>query len=218
MEKLPTHVATADEPIPALRDHDIKAPDLRNVTPVEAMIADLGKLDENVEEYVDRFRELLDEAGIYVSLTIDRDGSQHLGAGSACNSQLRHRSRYIHFLFADLDRIDGRADELERRLWREGRCADNRPVDPGQVTNAIRDFLRTEGRILVTPSGSLTEGGEIPRLFLEGTADESAECVRASRAYFDLNLRFHARRQITRAVRMLGKPTANGWLVLEARS
>ena len=217
MEQLPTHVATADEPIPALRDDDGPV-DLREIRSVEEMIAELAQASDDVFLYVDRFRDCLEEAGIHACLQIDRDGERSFMVGGSCNAQIRHRSRYIHFLFEDLDRVDGRRGELERQLWRQGICADNRPVVPRAVTIAVRDYLRSDGRILITPEGYLTQGGGVPRPLIDGSAHESAECLRASRAYFDLNLRYRARKQIERAVRMLGKRANNGWLVLEARA
>jgi hypothetical protein len=214
---LPGHVATDDEPIPAVRGRPFDGPDLRFVTPIPDMLAELGRFHDDAAGYVDRFREYLDEAGIDVSLMIDGDGTEDMMVGGRCDGQMRHRSRWIHFLFDDLDRKDGRRSELRRQLWCEGRCADNRLVTPRETTTAIRDFLRSDGRILVTPDGHLTEGGAVPRAFIHGSEDDVAECVRASRAYFDLSLRRRAREHIKRAARMLGTRTGNGWLVLERR-
>ena len=213
---MPTHVATDDEAIPPLRGRPWDGADLSLVQPVEAMIRDLGQRD-SLDDYVDCFEEHLESAGIDASVMIDREGVKFLCPGTPADAQMRHRSRYIHFLFEALDLKAGAGDELGRRLIARGRCADNRPVTPHAVTTAVRDFIRSDGRILVTPAGRLTEGGEVPRSFLSGTDAEAAECIRASRAYFDLNLRARAREQIKRAVRMLGKSTSNGWMVLEGK-
>jgi hypothetical protein len=83
---------------------------------------------------------------------------------------------------------------------------------------AMRDFLRTGGRILVTPDGELVEGGGLPRSFTHGTQEEAAECIRAARAYFAARSRSGANDRIKRIVRIVGRRTGNGWLVLEARS
>ena len=103
-------------------------------------------------------------------------------------------------------------------LKREGRFTDNRPANPRKTTAAIRDFLKNEGRILIDPQGHLTEGGGIPRPFVDGGREEMAACRQAFGAYFDTRRRWRSDRQIKRAVRMLGERTDNGWIVLEARS
>lgn len=86
------------------------------------------------------------------------------------------------------------------------------------TAEVIRDFLKAGGRILVTPEGELTEGAGLPWSSTHGTHEEAAECVRAGRTYFAARSQPGANDQIERAARMLGRPTANGWLVLEARS
>ena len=89
--------------------------------------------------------------------------------------------------------------QRERLFW------DERPVDAGATTRAMRDFIRTGGRILITPEGHVTEGGGVPRALTHGTPEERAEVTRAGR-------------QIKRAARLFGRRTENGWLVLEARA
>ncbi len=85
------------------------------------------------------------------------------------------------------------------------------------TSTAIRGFIRAGGRILVTPAGELAEGGGVPWPFISGSEEEAAECLRAGRAYFSDRERPGADKRISRAVRILGRRTANGWLVLEAR-
>lgn len=219
MEHLPPHVATADEPVPTPYRDQSDGPDLRIALPLSEVLEDLQRFttDEDVVGYVDRFREHLANLGICASIMIDHDGAQHLTVGAACDAQIRHRSRYIRFLFEDLDRDGERRIYLTNRLLDEGRFADNRAPNPRLTTVAIRDFLQADGRILIDPAGRLTEGGGVPRTFSHGTPDEAAESVRASRAYFAMRRRWRSDRQIKRAVRIFGKRTPNGWLVLEAR-
>jgi hypothetical protein len=219
MEQLPTHVATAAEPIPALRGDRFECPDLRNATPIADMLEDLDRFvhDEDGVGYVERFRQHLDAAGIDVSVVVEHDATEHLMAGSRCDAQIRHRSRWIHFLFEHLDQDQERRTLLMRQLRREGRFIDYRPTCPRQMTTTIREFLKYEGRILLNPRGHLTEGGGVPHMVASGTAEEAAACGRAHRAYFEARRRWRSDRQIKRAVRMLGVRTANGWIVLEAR-
>jgi hypothetical protein len=85
------------------------------------------------------------------------------------------------------------------------------------TAEAIRDFIRSGGRILVTPGGDLTEGGGLPWPFINGSDEEAAECLRAARRYFNARDLPGTNQRITRVVRILGRRTGNGWLVLEAR-
>ena len=151
---------------------------------------------------------------------IDRraEGEEELGLGTPSDAQVRHRSRWLHFLSEDLNSVPERRDLLISSLIAAGSYADNRPADVRATTRAIRDFIRTQGRILIDPEGNLTEGGGMPRLFTHGSEAEAAECVRASRFYFAVRRRWRSERHIKRAVRMLGTRTSNGWLVLEGRA
>jgi len=218
MEKLPNHVATGDEHIEAPWGDRYDGPDMRNVLPVETMLRGLRKFDDDDVSYVELWRQHAASAGLSITLHYDLDGERHLFVGSACDAQVRHRSRWTHFLFQDLDKVKDRRRILMDALRKEGRYIDERPAEPRQTTIAIRDFLVNDGRILISPEGELMEGGGVPRPFLNGTDHEATECVRANKAYFRVRRRFCADRQIRRAVRMLGHTTNNGWWVLEAQS
>ncbi|UUY00772.1 hypothetical protein [Sphingomonas sp. J315] len=220
MGPLPLHVAASGEPIPALHGHRSEGPDMRHAPSIPNMLDELEHFvrDEDVVGYTERFRALLDTIGVNVSVAIERDGTECLMVGSRCDSQIRHRSRWIHFLFEHFDRDEQRRSYLIRQLRREGWFTDDRPSNPRQTTAAIRDFLKFEGRILLDPQGHLGEGGGIPRAMLEGNADEVAACRQACRAYFDIRRRWSADRQIERVVRMLGRQIDNGWIVLEAQA
>lgn len=211
---LPLHVATGDEPIPAMSGRDLDGPDLRNAMPIDQMIDCLKVLDDDDVDYVALWLRFARSIGD-VFVMIERDGEHSLMMGGACDAQIRHRSRWQHFLTEDLDRLEARRELLITTLIDQGRYSDQRPADPRGTTKAVRDFLRTGGRILIDPQGKLTEGGGVPRAYLDGDDAERAEVIRASRAYFGIRRRMRADLQIIRAVRMLGTPTENGWIVLE---
>ena len=215
----PPHAAAALEPIPDPSPRPGRnEPDMREVTPIDVMLADLGAFDEDDFGYVETWRRHLASIGNSVSAHYERDGSLHLMAGGPVDAQTRHRSRWQHFLIEDLDRLPGRRELLLATLEREGHYADNRPSDLAATTLAIRSFLLTGGRLLINPEGRLEEGAEVGRRWTNGTdADREAIQV-ANRAYFAARRRWRADRQIKRAVRMLGTRTANGWVVLEART
>lgn len=215
---LPTHVATGDEVIADLgfRQHG-DGPDMRNVMSVESMLAELRQFDDDVVGYVALWRQHIAAVGGSVLLHYARDGETGITLGMPCDPQVRHRSRWAHFLFVDLDADEERRPTLMDALRREGWFWDERPVDAAATTRAIRGFIRTGGRILITPEGHLTDGGGLPRAFTHGTAeevDEVDEVTRAGRAYFDVRHRLRCDRQIKRAARMLGQRTTNGWIVL----
>ncbi|MBF9150885.1 hypothetical protein [Novosphingobium jiangmenense] len=78
----------------------------------------------------------------------------------------------------------------------------------------LRDFLAHGGRVLVEPTGALTEGGAVPRWFVEGDVPETDIAIAAHRAYFARRDQAF-RQRVKRAARMLGRRTQNGWRVLE---
>lgn len=96
----------------------------------------------------------------------------------------------------------------------------SRTAEPGSrsvsTAMAIRDFIRSGGRILVTPGGELTEGGGVPWPFIDGSDEDVAECLRAGRAYLSACDLLGAERRISRTVRKVGRRTDHGWFVLEA--
>lgn len=216
-EPLPLLAATDDEPMPPLTGRPWNGPDMHEAAPIEQMLGWLREFDDDDVGYLERWRELIASIGCSVLVCHERDGEVHLMQGSPSDAQDRHRSRWMCFLIRDLDRIETRRPLLMRQLVREGPRCDMRCVDPRATTKAVRDFLNTGGRILLTPEGHLDVGGGIPRLFTHGTPEEAAECVRAGQAYSNVRKRLRSDVQIKRAVRMLGKRTDNGWIVLERK-
>lgn len=97
----------------------------------------------------------------------------------------------------------------------------SKPTDHGAhcatTSIAIRDFIHSGGRILVSPEGELTEGAGVPWPFISGSDEEAAECLRAGRAYFGVRDLPGGDHWIRRTARILGRRTINGWTVLEAR-
>jgi hypothetical protein len=188
---------------------------MRKAMPIEMM---LGVLHQTTDPaaYIKFWCAMVESVGGWPSLTIAHDGEEQLGIGSPCDAQIRHRSRWLHFLTEDLNSDPERRELLIAQLIARGRYADNRPAVPGLTTRAVRDFLQVGGRILIEPDGKLTEGGGLPRSITHGSAEEAAECVRASKAYYAVRRRWRSDRHIERAVRMLGHKTDNGWWVLEA--
>ncbi len=216
MERLPPHVATAEEPIESYSGDRRDGPDMRLAMPIETMLANLRELTDDDVGYIDLWRQYLKSVGLSLHLQIDKEGERHLQIGSPADPQIRHRWRWMHFLVRDLDEVEDRRPLLIKLMQREGVCWDQRPVNRRAVTAAMRDFLRSEGRILVTPDGRVEEGAGIPSALLGGTDDEAAACLNANHAFFDVRHRFKADPQIKRAVQMLGHKTNNGWWVLEA--
>jgi len=216
MEQLPPHVAAADEPIEDLGARPWDGPDMRTALPIEMMLGALHQIKDTAS-YLAIWSAMVKSVGGWVGLTIGRDGEEQIGIGRPCDAQIRHRSRWLHYLTEDLNSDPERRELLVTNLIAEGRYADNRPADPRSTTSAVRDFIRSGGRILIEPDGKLGEGGGLPSAFAHGTDEEAAECLRAAKAYFAVRRRWRSDRHIKRAVRMLGSITPNGWQVLEAR-
>jgi len=215
---LPVHCATDDEPIPALDTDRYNGPDMRRAQSIADMLIDLRKVSDDEHEYVERWREMLKSVGGSASVNIDKEGVRHLTIGTPCDFQMRHRSRWIHYLVRDLDGMEGRRDHLKRRLISEGHYSDNRPVDPRRTTRAVRGFLQIQGRILLDPQGRLMEGGGLPQGMQSEDYETSSEAMRAAFFYLETLRRFRSDRQIRRTVEMLGRRTENGWIVLETRA
>ncbi|WP_017979872.1 hypothetical protein [Sphingomonas melonis] len=215
---LPAHVATDDEPLPPLNDRFYDGPDLKDVISPTAMIGLLAEYADFDDEYVFAWRYLMGLAGLQVLGMYEPDGEFTMSVGGPCDAQMRHRNRYSHFLLEDFDKVPGRRDALCSLLKREGRYADARPRDPRATTAAVRGFLKNAGRIMIDPEGRLHEGGEVPAALMGDDGAARSRCIAANSAYYAVRRRFSAERQIKRAIRMLGRPTANGWIVLGARA
>jgi len=181
--------------------------------PIEQMIEWLRQLDEDDVGYLALWRNLVASIGCSVLVCHERDGEVGLMHGSPCDTQIRHRSRWMYFLIKDLDRIETRRDLLMRQLVQAGPRCDKRPRNTRAVTSAIRDFIVAGGRLLLTPKGHL-EDSVVFRDFSDVRADQHN---RAFAAYDEVRRRFQSDHQIKRAVRMLGTPTENGWIVLERK-
>jgi hypothetical protein len=214
---LPLCCASADEPIPPLSDRRWVGPDMRNVTPVSVMLAELAHVRDDAVAYIDLLVAFTTEIGCMLTADYDRDGSLGLRAGYPCDAQARHRNRWMHFLIRDLDSIEGRREELQDVLVAAGRYIDQRPVDPGTVTRALRDALRAGFRVMLRPDGQIETGGD-NRILVDGHRADVVERKRALRAYSAASRRPRAHKHIVRAIRLLGRRTDNGWLVLEGRA
>ncbi|MCP3732048.1 hypothetical protein M9978_16610 [Sphingomonas sp. MG17] len=216
MSDLPIHCATADEPIQPLNGRDWQGPDIAVVMPIEQMLDVLRELDDDEVGYVALWLRMVDTVGCKVLLDYDRDATRGLMHWTPCDPQIRHRSRYMHFLFEDLARIDGRQELLADYLEERGCYSDRRPRNPRETTAALRSFIQTGGRLLLTPAGRVFIGGGVPRALIDGTDEEVEACRVATMTFIDVRKRYRADPQLKRALRMLGTPTNNGWRVLEA--
>ncbi|MCG7348946.1 hypothetical protein [Sphingomonas sp. ACRSK] len=210
-ELLPFSAAADDEPIPALDDRLCDGPDMRDATPIEEMLNALHQFDDDDVGYVSLYRFLLASIGCPVSLCYERNGEQSIKLWMPMDTQTRHRTRWTHFLLMDLERGDGRRDELLRQLREHGPKMDRRPTNARKTTWVVRDFIRAGGRILLNPRGVLED-----HCVMRDLADTAQQRDEALSRYLDLRRRYNTDRQIKRAVCMLGVQTANGWRVLEA--
>jgi hypothetical protein len=216
--RLPLHVARAREPIPSLNERPWDGPDMREVMSIADMLKSLHAIDaDDVDGYLALWRQHLTAVGNRVSVMYERDGRRHLMAGGPVDPQIRHRSRWMHFLFIDLRRDPRRYDRLMDIVEGEGNYADNRPNDPRETTRAMRDYLRIGCRIMLDGDLRVRAGHEVPEAFHSGSEEQAQECLRALKAFKAVRWRHRSEAHIRRAVSMLGKPQ-NGWIVLEARA
>ena len=213
---LPAHVATSHETIPAPSEQPLRnEPDMRAVTPLEVMLAQLAHVADDAVAFVQRFRSYVAEIGFTVMAHFERDGTLCLNVGGPVDAQVRHRHRWMHFLVERLDAVEGGRALLLRQLIDERIAWDERPVDPRATTIAIRSFLLSGGRLLIDPAGRLREEGDVAA-WLCGPIERSSAIGAGYRAYFEMRNRHNAARHIRRAVRLVGRWSDNGWRVLEA--
>ena len=219
-QDVPLHVALADEPLPPIGDRDWAGPDLGFLDPVEVMLLTLTAFEQDEDEvgYIGLWLLHIASIGCRMSAVYERSGEISISSRSPCDPQMRHRSRYIHFLVQDLDRVEGRRELLTKMLIEAGQVVDQRPKATIRDTFvAVRSFLIADGRILITPEGRLEEGAGVPEPYHRGTAEEAAKCMESHRAYHHLRKHFRVDRTIKRIASALGRRTDHGWIVLEAR-
>jgi hypothetical protein len=215
MSDLPLHCATDDEAIEPLNDREWQGPDMATVMPIDQMLDVLRQLDDDDVGYVALWLRLVETVGCKVLLEYDQAGERGFRQWTPCDPQIRHRSRFMFLLFEDLNRIEGRKDQLADRLEAKGLYADRRPRNPRETTAALRAFIETGGRLLLTPAGRVSIGGGVPRALIDGTDDEAEACRKATLSFLEVRKRYLADPQVKRALRMFRTRTSNGWHVLE---
>lgn len=215
---LPLHVATDNEPIPELCRSGLNGPDMRAVKPIADMLSELEEFELDEVCYIDLLLRFLKAIGCDVSANYARNGSLALCSSMMCDAQMRHRSRWAHFLFEDMDRDPARREFLTNFLVQNSRYADNRPADLRRTTIAVRNFLKAGMRIMIDPNGQLVEGGNVLSHHRDVSDEQYAQRQQWIRVYFDTRRRWRTNDHLKRAVTMLGTPTANGWIVLRGAS
>ena len=180
--------------------------------PIEVMLGQLARADKP-SSYLSLWMHFVRSVGGWVCLTISGDGEEELGFGLPCDSQLRHRSRWMHYLWEDLRQNPEAHELLVITKMQKWEYTDNRPADPRETTQALRRLLDAGGVLLVDPEGALTLRNSIPR-DIAFDDNRMNELLQASRNYLSVSRRWRSHCHIKRAVRMLGHRTSNGWMVL----
>ena len=85
---------------------------MQSTMPINQMIDALHELDHDPSKYLQLWLALLSSIGGSAHARHGRDGQLHVIFGLPCDAQMRHRSRWGHFLWEDLKRVDGRYDAL----------------------------------------------------------------------------------------------------------
>ena len=182
--------------------------------PLEQHLSWLDAQAHDPEAYAQLFLAAFEIVG-HAYVIVEEEG-EHIQFGVRADEHDKERAVWMNALSEHLD-ATGHRHALRRLLFVRGKVCDARPRKPAGVTRAIRDYVATSGRILVTPEGELREGDSFPRGRL--ASDQAfADAGRATRAYHLARRWPGADRQIIRAARLVGHRTDNGWLVLEARS
>ncbi len=118
---------------------------MRNVTPLDVMLAELAAVGDDDVEFVAHLIVFVAEIGCTLMAHYARDGDLGLNAGYPCDPQSRHRNRWMHYLIEELDKAETRRDLTIRTLIDMNRCWDERPANHGETTKAVRGFLYAHG-------------------------------------------------------------------------
>lgn len=214
---LPSHVATAAEPIPPLDDCSWAGPDMQQAPSIEEMLIELTALDDCELDYLAHWLHLMKSVGGWVNVNIEKDSTRHLSVGMPCDGQTRHRSRWTYFLAKDLRRLEERESALMELLIAFGRFHDQRPAGIRETMDTLRAFLAAGFRVFITPKGEIEESGSMPREWAEADRPRQIEIESAGRAFLKMHHRPRARKYIRRAIRMLGERRDSGFIVLRGR-
>lgn len=197
------------------------APEQIATQPVDETIADLqAAAAEGQEAYFARLGAALTAAGAelglqwegpFPQLAFSMNDSAETGCWDAYKplSQNIMASGYRHALIKRLIALtpDGK-----------GTKPDAHNDDVAWATlKAMQEFIKTEGRILVSPEGELSEGAGLPKSW-GTTADRDDEIVSAGRVYFSATACPFPRSIVLDFAKQFGRPTENGWKVLDTEA
>lgn len=212
---------------PQLRGDAHEGPDLNLAPMVEQALAELTAIANNpsddhrsliAERYLTAWDGFASAYGINAGLMWE-DVFPTLIVGQASDGQHQERSRRAGLLWQHLIESGFRFEMLKRLIDRNGGKGTNPAKDPWDVfraaTAAMRRFLATDGRILIKPDGTLTEGGGMPRLWGKSEAFD-AEILEAGRLYFAAIACPEPAAHIKDFARRFGSRCDNDWIELTA--
>jgi hypothetical protein len=203
------------QPRPALRGDPHDGPDLNDAMPLDQMLNLLGAaMHEGPEVYVPLWQRLLSGVGGYAGF-MWQDVFPILMVGSTEDAQAGERRQLADELTQHMRQSGFRQQLVEQLVGDTAGTNPNKDAEEvaRATLTAVRDFLATEGRILIDPQGDLTENGGMPRSW--GKSEErDEEIMRAGRVYFSPLACPRPRAQIRAFVETFGQRTINGWLEL----
>lgn len=199
-------------------------PDLTVGRTLEAAIERLDAItfaDDHIPtgwmEYADAWLEELRDIAGNASVTYYRDGEVTLTVGFPCGAQMEERQRRGDALCDHMRAREGAREAIMLQVEREGHVTDNRPVVMHDLVAATRAFIRTGGKLLLSPSGQPEGKADINLILASDDHEAAAAHWEAAKAFHQLARRGRARRPLARIARLCGEQTPNGWRVVSAK-
>lgn len=188
-------------------------PDLNGGRTLEDALTHLDWIAANDPgSYAREWVEECDDCGVDVRAHVENDGT-YLNVGCAADGF--ERAAWTQALIKHFQHGAANRQAIIDYLLQSGRYFDLREVSTHELFDAMRDFLRHGGRVMIDSRGQVESKFDLAKLFPRvGDPDPAPELVNAMQRYTRLERRWSSRDRIKRAVSALGKPLPNGWVVL----
>jgi hypothetical protein len=189
-------------------------PDLSKGRMLEDALAHLDWIAANAPgSYAHEWVEECVDCGVDVRAHIEDVGTR-LNVGCALDGL--ERNVWCQALVKHFKRNERHRQAITDHLVQSGRYFDLREVSTRDLFDAMRDFLRHGGRVMINPKGQVKSKFDLGKLYpRDGGSDPAPELVEAVLRFTRLERRWDGRGRLKRAVRVLGEATPNGWVVLE---
>lgn len=227
-DRLPAGRLKPARKAPARGTHDLidddrflrNLPDLRSGRTIDDALFHLDDIARrDPQAYASEWLAEMRDIGCDATVDIPPRGKSGLYFQCPCDPQTDERQSRIGELSSHMHMTRGARGRVIAQLILAGHYSDNRAAEPRETTRALRAFLDAGFRVMINLEGELEASGGMPVEYMQAGDDRRAEIKRAAQEFDWVWRRWKNRRQLARAVRMLGKVhQGSGWTVLERRT